>query len=182
MNLLARRYAAALFALAQEAAAADAVAADLAELHAQFTGGDGPNRAARALLQSPDVSASERAGVLQKLADGRHQLVQNLIGVLEHRRRLEVLFDIHPEFRALLLEQKGEVEGVIESPYPIDAAQLEELTKVAASLCGKKVALTARERPDLLGGARLVVGNVLYDGSLKAALEQLRGRLMQASV
>ena len=42
--------------------------------------------------------------------------------------------------------------------------------------------LTARERPELLGGARLVVGNVLYDGSMRAALEQLQGRLMQASV
>ena len=33
-----------------------------------------------------------------------------------------------------------------------------------------------------VGGVRLVVGNVLYDGSLRAALDQLEGRLAQASV
>lgn len=175
MSLLAKRYATALFALAHEAGAADTVASDLEGLHAEFAA-----RETRAMLQSPDVGAAERGVVLEKLGHGRHQLVQNLMGVLEHRRRLEVLFDIYPAYRALLLEHKGEVEGVVESPHPVGPEQLAELTQVAARLCGKQVTLTAEERPELLGGARLRVGNVLYDGSMKAVLEQLRGRLLQA--
>ncbi|MCR9246941.1 MAG: ATP synthase F1 subunit delta [bacterium] len=182
MTLLAKRYATALFALAEKADAIDTIAGDLDGLHREFEQDGAPNRATRALLQSPDVGTAERGVVLEKLGHGRHQLVQNLIGVLDHRRRLEVLFDIHPAFRALALEHKGEVEGVLESPHAIDDAQLQEVTAMAAKLCGKKVTLTVRENPDLLGGVRLRVGNVLYDGSLKSALEQLQGQLMQAAV
>jgi F-type H+-transporting ATPase subunit delta len=177
MTLLAKRYATALHRLAIDAGAVDAVSADVRFLNDQLA-----SPQARALLTSPDVTESERATVLQKLGSGRHQLVQNLLGVLEHRHRLEVLFDLHPEFHALHLAQQGEVEGTVETPHPIDAAELEALTKMASRLSGKKVMLTVAIRPELLGGVRLRVGNVLYDGSMKAQLVQLQAQLMQASI
>ena len=86
MTLLAKRYASALFTLAKEKGAADAVAADLAVLHGEL---HAPGAAE--LISSPDVPADERAKVLAKLTDGRHELLVNLVGVLQHRRRLEVL-------------------------------------------------------------------------------------------
>lgn len=177
MSLLANRYATALHRLAGAAGAVEAVAADVRALHAELA-----SPAARALLTSPDVSAVERSAVLQKLAKGRHPLVQNLLGVLEHRRRLEVLFDLHAALHALLLADRGEVEGVVETPRPLDAAQLQGLAAVAGRLSGKKVTLTTAIRPELLGGVRLRIGNVLYDGSMLASLEQLEGRLLQASL
>lgn len=177
MTLLAKRYAEALQALAAEQGAVDAVLADLHALHQALAA-----PAARALLTSPDVSAVEREQVLGKLAAGRHRLVQNLIGVLQHRRRLPVLFDLHPALRALVLQSRGEVEGVVETAHPLDAAELQALTALAGRLSGKRVQLTIAVRPELLGGVRLVVANVLYDGSLRAALDQLGGRLAQAPV
>lgn len=177
MTLLAKRYAAALFALAEQAGVADRVGQDLAGLHGELS-----VRAARTLLTSPDVAAAERGVVLEKLGHGRHQLVQNLIGVLEHRHRLPVLFDLHTAYHALLLERRGEIEGQVECARPVQDGQLAQLQALASRLTGKKVTLTAVARPELLGGVRLYVGNVLYDGSMKSALAQLGARLMEASV
>ena len=42
--------------------------------------------------------------------------------------------------------------------------------------------LSAAHKPELIGGVRLVVGNVLYDGSLRAALDQLQGKLQHSTV
>ena len=108
--------------------------------------------------------------------------MHNLVGVLQHRRRLEVLPDLPTAFRDLLMQDRGEVEGTAESAHPLDDAELEALTNLASRLSGKKVVLTAAHKPELIGGVRLVVGNVLYDGSLRAALEQLEGKLQQTSV
>lgn len=177
MSLLARRYAVALFALADKAGVADQVGNDLAGLHTELS-----TKVARALLCSPELPAAERGVVLEKLGHGRHQLVRNLIGVLEHRRRLEVLFDLHTEFHSLLLARRGEIEGQVECARPVDDAQLAQLAAMASRLTGKKVSLTAVARPELLGGVRLRVGNVLYDGSMQSALEQLEQKLLQASV
>lgn len=177
MTLLARRYATALHRLAVAAGVADAVGAEVQALHRDLQ-----PAAAKALLLSPDVNATERGAVLHKLGQGRHQLLQNLIGVLQHRHRLEVLADLHPEYRALLLAHRGEVEGVVETPHALGEAELAALQALAARLSGKRVLLTQKLRGDLLGGVRLCVGNVLFDGSLQAALQQLEQRLLQASV
>ena len=177
MTLLAKRYATALHALATEQKVVDAMAADLAVLHTalQMPG-------ARALITSPDVAAAERTGLLDKLVGPHNPLLKNLVGVLLHRRRLEVLFDLHPAFHALVMTSRGEIEGTAESAHPLSADELASLTALAGRLSGKKVHLTAATRADLLGGARLRIGNLLYDGSLRAALDQLERKLQQAAI
>ena len=177
MTLLAKRYASALFTLAKEKGAVDAVASDLAALHAEL---HAPG--ASALLTSPDVTADDRGKVLAKLSGERLELVGNLVGVLHHRRRLEVLVDLPTAFRELLMLDRGEVEGVAESAHPLDDADLKTLTELASRLSGKTVVLTAAHKPELIGGVRLVVGNVLYDGSLRAALDQLQSKLQHSTV
>lgn len=177
MTLLAKRYATALFALAKDKGAADAVASDMAALHGEL---HAPG--ASELLSSPDVSVEERANVLKKLTEGRHELVTNLVGVMQHRRRLDVLPDLPTAYRTLYMEDRGEVEGVAESAHPLGADELAGLTELANRLSGKKVVLTSKHNTELLGGVRLIVGNVLYDGSLRAALTQLQDKLQQSSV
>jgi F-type H+-transporting ATPase subunit delta len=177
MTLLAKRYAAAMHALAVQQSVVDAVADDLAVVHASIA-----TPAAKALLTSPDITAAERGVVLDKLCAGRHALVRTTIGVLQHRRRLEVLFDLHGAFRALVMASRGEVEGVAEAPYALGDDELSALTALAGRLSGKKVRLSTALRPELLGGVRLRIGNVLYDGSLRASLDQLGQRLAQAAV
>jgi F-type H+-transporting ATPase subunit delta len=177
MTLLAKRYATALFALAKEKGAADAVASDMAALHGEL---HAPGAAD--LLSSPDVSVEERNKVLSKLSEGRHELVANLVGVMQNRRRLDVLADMPTAYRDLFMQDRGEVEGVAESAHPLGADELKSLTELANRMSGKKVVLTAKHNPELLGGVRLIVGNVLYDGSLRAALTQLQDKLQQSSV
>lgn len=177
MTLLAKRYAEAVYASAKGQGAVDAVAADLHAVQQSLA-----SAAAQSLLTSPDVTPAERAAILDKLVAGRHALTKNLVGVLQHRRRLEVLFSIHDAFRTLLMAERGEVQGVAESAHALAADELAALTTLAGRLSGKKVQLTATVRPELLGGVRLVVGNVLYDGSLRAALDQLQHKLAQAPV
>ena len=177
MTLLAKRYASALFALAKEAGATEQVASDLAALHGEL---HAPH--ASDLLESPDVGPDERSQILAKLGEGRHQLVQNTIGVMRERRRLDVLKDLAEAYRALYMEDRGEVEGRAESAHPLSAEELAGLTRLASRLSGKQVVLTSVHRPELLGGVRLVVGNVLYDGSLRAALTQLENQLQQSSI
>ena len=177
MTLLGKRYATALHALATQKGVVDGVGADLAAVHAVLA-----SPQARALITSPDVTAKERSAVLAKLCAGRSELLHNLVGVLQQRRRLEVLFDIEPAYRALVMASRGEVAGVVESAHPIGAEELAALTTLAGRLSGKKVQLTVAQRADLIGGVRLRIGNVLYDGSLRAALDQLEQKLQQAAI
>ena len=73
-------------------------------------------------------------------------------------------------------------KSVMESPRPVGADELAQLQQIARKLSGKTCVLSVRVRPELIGGVRLFVGNVLYDGSVKSNLEQLEQKLLQASV
>jgi F-type H+-transporting ATPase subunit delta len=177
MSLLAKRYATALHMAAREQSAIDQVRRDLATVHDVVLA-----PAVRALLTSPDLRFDERAALLGKLGQGMHVLVRNLLGMLQLRRRLDVLFDLHPEFHRLLLADRGEVLGVAETPRPLVGDELERLGALAARLSGRKVVLSVQIAPELIGGIRLRIGNVLYDGSVRTALDQLEQRLLQASL
>jgi len=104
------------------------------------------------------------------------------VKVLQHRHRIDVLFDIQPAFRALLMAQRGELEGIVETARPLAAEDESRLREVAGKIAGRKVALSVQVRPELVGGVRLRIGNVLYDGSLQSALSQLEKKLLQATI
>jgi F-type H+-transporting ATPase subunit delta len=177
MSLLAKRYASALHLAAKASNAVAQVETDLRELH-----GDLQDRSVQMLLTSPDVKAAQRAVYVDKLGSGRHALVQNFLRVALQRRRQEMLPDLFPAFRALCMEERGEVEGVVETPKALGPDDLARLAELAKSLCGKTCVLTQRERPELIGGVRLIVGDVLYDGSVLSSLQQLEQKLLQASI
>jgi len=177
MTLLAKRYASALLLAARAASAEDAIASDLAAVHAAVR-----VPGVRPMIASPDLTEQERERVLTKLTAGRHTLVQNLVKVLQHRHRIDVLFDIQPAFRALLMAQRGELEGIVETARPLAAEDESRLREVAGKIAGRKVALSVQVRPELVGGVRLRIGNVLYDGSLQSALSQLEKKLLQATL
>lgn len=177
MSLLGKRYAEALYALAKGQGAADAVGGDLRAIAAALA-----LPGAKAMLTSPDMTPPERQRLLDKLVAGRHPILKNTVGVLLQRRRLEVLFDLPAAFEALAMAERGEVAGTAEAAHVLSEAELQSLQQLAARLTGKQVKLTALHQADLLGGVRLRLGNVLYDGSLRAQLEQLQQKLMQATV
>jgi F-type H+-transporting ATPase subunit delta len=177
MTLLAKRYATALHLAAKAANAVSQVESDLQSLHAGLQ-----SASVMALLTSPEIASAERARVVEKVGAGKHALAQNLLRVMLRRRRLSAMADLYPAYRAICLAERGEVEGTVETPKPLGPDDLARLQEVARKLCGKTCSLTVRIRPELIGGVRLIVGNVLYDGSVKSSLEQLEQKLLQAPV
>ncbi|GDY01222.1 ATP synthase subunit delta [Planctomycetota bacterium] len=176
MTLLAKRYATALHLAAKTANAVVQVESDLQSLHAGLQ-----SAIVLALVTSPEIATAERARIVDKLGIGKHPLVQNLLTLMLRRRRLGALKDLYPAFRTICLLERGEMEGVVETPRPLGPDDLARLQELAQKLCGKKCSLSVRVRPDLIGGVRLFVGNMLYDGSVKSTLEQLEQKLLQKS-
>ena len=113
---------------------------------------------------------------------GAHELVLNLVDTVHRRRREVVLFEIYADYRALVMEDRGELEGVLETAHPLPELEFRDLQKLACDLTGKMVSLTVQENPELIGGVRLRVGNTLFDGSVAAALEDLEKQLMRAQI
>jgi F-type H+-transporting ATPase subunit delta len=168
---LAGRYAQALFELAGERGALDAVAADLDTLSRMF---DDSADFAR-LVRSPVIKRDAAGKAVAALSKGANfnALTANFLGLLAKNRRLFELAAMIKAFRNLLADSRGEVAAEVVSATPLSDKHLAAIADALKVSTGAKVALSPRVDPALLGGMIVRVGSRMVDSSLRTKLSKL---------
>ncbi len=172
---LAGRYANAVFELAQDQKAIDAVSADLASLRrAMETSAD----LAR-LVRSPVFSAADHAKALSAILEkmGAHALTTKFVLLLAHKRRLFVLTQIIAAYERLVAKSRGEIDAEVTAARALSDAEIAELKTVLKSKLGKEPRLQSKIDPTLLGGLLVKVGSRMIDTSLRTKLDGLRAAM-----
>jgi F-type H+-transporting ATPase subunit delta len=172
---LALRYANAVFELASEAGAIDAVAADFLQLKAMLKNSPELTRLVRSPLFSRDDQARGMQAVLAKA--GTSDLTRRLVLLLAEKRRLFALTDIIRAFEQLLAGHRGEVAAEITSARELSPEETAELRGVLKDKLGREPKLTAHVDPKLLGGLVLKLGSRMIDSSLRSKLDGLRAAM-----
>ena len=169
---VARPYARAAFACAEQAARADWAAhlAQLAELIMM--------PAVACLLDNPRYPRRQVAEVLLDLLHRQSSRrlsteCSNLIFLLAARGRLRLLPEIATLFARYLARSEQRIDVEVISAGPVDDAQQAALRVALERRSGKKVQLNCRLQPSLLGGAIIRADGMLIDGSLRNRLQQL---------
>ena len=176
----ARRYASALFSLASDEGEAQSIREQL----------DGMNRLLdenpelRRRLFQPLHPVVERRSVLIGVCErgGLSRSVQNFFSYLIDQRRLVDFAGIRDEYERLADEAAGRVRAELRCASPLDEQQRERVVAALARRTGKQIDLTVHVDPTLLGGAIATVGGLVFDGSLKTQLSQLRATLVKGSM
>lgn len=171
----ARRYAQALFDLAVDEGATEAVLRDVAWLK-------------RSVDAAPDLAAFlpnyllpqvVRSGILQALwAEQVHPLTWRFLRLVEAKRRLNLLDEICAEVLQLQEARQGIVRGMLTTAFALGADATDAIAARVGQRLGKQVTLQAREDRSLLGGYCLQVGDRFYDLSLAARLRMFRETMM----
>jgi len=169
---IAGRYAIALFELAEEQKALDAVVADLDRLKAIAAESADFTR----LLSSPIFSRAEQGRAVEAVLAqaGIGELVRRFAGVVAANRRLSLLLDIVAGFRALLARHRGETVAKIVSASPLSAEQIESLKRALRDAVGREVFVDTRIDPALIGGLVVQLGSRMVDASVRTKLENLK--------
>ncbi len=169
---LAGRYALALFELAQEAKAVDAVSGDLASLRKAL---DTSPDLAR-LVKSPVFSAANQAKALRAILEkmGANALSTKFVLLLAGKRRLATLSGVIKAYESRVARSRGETEAEVSSARALSAAEVTELKSVLKSRLGKEPRLHTKVDPSLLGGLVVKVGSRMIDSSLRTKLDGLR--------
>ena len=171
----ARRYARALFALAREDGATDAVRSELERLSTLLEASPPLHDA----LFRPLHPVAERRGVMRRIAE-RERLsrnVQNFTLYLIDQRRMVDFDAIVAEYGRLADEAAGRLAAEVVSAGPLRDDQRERLRLALAARVGSEVELEVKVDPSLIGGAIAKVGGLVFDGSLRTQLAQLRDNL-----
>jgi F-type H+-transporting ATPase subunit delta len=173
----ARRYARAIFGLARDEGRVDEVRGEMAQLAKLFE----ENPELRAVAFQPLHPVAERRAVLDKLMArlGLSPTVRQLCAILVEHGRMANFYMIREELERLADEAAGHVEAQVSAASPLPAAQLERLRRALTARTEREVQLRVNVDPTLLGGVIAKVGDLVFDGSLRTQLVQLRANLMK---
>ncbi|MBK8160004.1 MAG: F0F1 ATP synthase subunit delta [Rhodospirillaceae bacterium] len=169
---LAKRYAGALFDLADDKQQLDAVVADLAAISKMA------NESAdfRRLINSPILTRTEQGKAIASIAQAAQfgPLTAKFLGLLAQNRRLFALPAMIQAFKKMLADHRGEMTALVWSARPLSAEQQNALTETIKRAHGAKVTMEVKIDPDLIGGLIVKVGSRMIDSSIRTKLQKLQ--------
>jgi F-type H+-transporting ATPase subunit delta len=169
---VALRYASALFELAREANAMDAVSGDLGRFDQLIRGSEDLQR----LIRNPIFTAEEQARAVDALLTkaGISGLTGNFIRVVASKRRLFALPDMIRAYQDLVSNAKGIVRAQVTlAETPTDTV-LNEIKAALRDVAKADVAVDVKIDPSLIGGLIVKMGSRMVDASVRTKLNSIR--------
>ena len=176
---VAGRYAQALFELALEEKATDAVKKDLESFDALIA--DNPDLAR--LVRSPVFGADEQLAALTAILDkaGIKGLAANFLRVITTNRRLFAVREMIRAYRGLVARNKGEVTAQVTVAEKLSDTNLGALKDALKSVTGgKDIDFEVKIDPAIIGGLIVKVGSRMVDSSLRTKLNAIKIAMKEA--
>jgi F-type H+-transporting ATPase subunit delta len=167
---VARRYALAVFQLAEQGRVVDAVGRDLHALSDAIH----DDQAAKGFFLSPVINRKEKERLFAQAFAGKvHDVALHTVLLLVRKRREALLVEIVRQYDALQLQARGEEPLTITSAKQLSASELRTLVDRLEKIYGKKFNVSQAVQPNLIGGVRITMGDRRIDGSVEGRLEEL---------
>ena len=135
-----------------------------------------------ALLEALDSPAVQREGKGRVLSEllahyPASETVSNFLHVLLDNHRIRFFAEICDFYSKTVNERKGIVAARVTSAVPVGEKDLATLRGSLSKATGKEITLSVDTDPGLLAGVIVQIGSTVYDGSIRAQLEEMRRRL-----
>jgi len=174
-NIVAERYALALFQLAKEHNLIQKIEEELRVVRKSVS----ENPGFITLLTSPNLSLHEKKNILQNTFSNVSPFVSHTLQLLIDRHRQSDIVDVATAFIDLANEENGVAEATVYSTRPLTAEEAESISASFAPRVGRR-SLNIENIVDsnILGGVKIRIENRIYDGSLRGKLDRLERTLI----
>lgn len=177
MEELAQVYARSLFDAVKEQGKLD----ELREQLGQFADAVHENRELQVFFFSPYFSTKEKQDALHRLLVDPDELLVNFLELLIENHRMPVIFRIRRTFEHLWEQENRLLPVEITSAIELDETTTDSVAQRIGESTGRRVTLTTRVDPSILGGIVVRAGNSILDASIRNRLEQLRKHVAQGA-
>lgn len=177
MEEIGQVYARALFEIAMEHGELD----EIQEQLATWTDALGEVKNLQTFFFSPRFSSAEKKDAIRRIIEGGNEHFLNFLELLAERHRLPATFRIRRSFDELWREEHKMLPVEVTSAVELDEGLVRSIGERIEERTGRRIELTSRVDPDIIGGLVLRVGNKVLDASISGRLERLRRQLARAA-
>lgn len=131
------------------------------------------------LASDPSLSSDQIYELIRGMLDKAvPQEAENLLKLVIQNGRIEALPQITAQYRELLNHENKEADVTIETAFPLSDDQVADLIKALdKKFPGIKLLPKVVVDKDLIGGVRVIVGDKVLDGTVKARLAEMQSAL-----
>ena len=104
-------------------------------------------------------------------------MTANLLRTMLTHYRLHHLAAVYEQFRREMNERKGLIVAEVTTAAEVGAAEQAKLGRTLEQITGKQVEFKFKTDPSLIGGVVTRIGSIVYDGSVRSQLQEIRERL-----
>ena len=175
-STIARRYAQAFFLIGEEKSKTDLFLDQLLEVKELFA--KTPELAS--VMGSKLVAGEKKkALVSQLLGEDTDADVRNFLCLIVDKDREYAICDIISEFQALCDEKNNIVEVKVQSACELSEEQLKALAASVKARTGKDARFSVELDESLIGGVKIIIGDLIYDASVTGQLAALKEQLLR---
>lgn len=129
-------------------------------------------------IDNPKLGAPEKESLFLSVCGDRLNVNgRNFLKILLESDRITLLPYIESIFATLRNAAEGVAKAEIVSAIELSDAQVAEMKVALEKRFGKKIETHVSVDPSLIGGARIVVGDQVVDGSISAKLQAMANQL-----
>ena len=167
MNVIANRYAEALFQIGEEEKLTDMLYQELSEI-------------VNLIKVNQDLFSILKSPVISKIFEDKINInIKNFLKILIEQDRISFISDISDSYKELLNEKNNILEGFVISAIPMKKEEIKELEEKLSEKYNKNVTLENKVDKSILGGVLVRLGNEEIDGTVKTRLDKMKEQLSQ---
>ena len=173
---LDRRYALALYQVAEKKGKVDEYLQDLREICDLIEN----NHEFHEVIKHPQISTKKKKKTFINIFKNKidEELLSFLLILIEKDRILYLREKLN-EMEKIDLERKNTLKGVIRTAVPLLSTEFEELKDIFQKKYDKNILFETEVEKDLLGGVYVRVGHDVIDDTIKSKLEDMKDLMLK---
>ena len=171
-DLIADRYASALYELALENKAVDLVLKDLSLIKEILNN----NKDMQLIVKSPLISSNDKLEIILKLINSQkiNNLSSTFLKVISKNKRFANLSNIISQFININATKRGDILADITSADKLSDSQQSNIKEQLSSILGDKLSLNFKVDKKIIGGLIVKVGSKMIDTSVANKISKLK--------
>ena len=135
------------------------------------------------LLDAPNINLEERIQVIDSIFKGKvHEYLCSFLKLMTERRHFPEIFACFEEYERSYEDMNAIIEAHVTSAVELSSSQKEALFEKLREKAGKTVVVKYHVEPELIGGIRVNMDGILFEGSIRARLDELRSNLKKETL
>ncbi|MGL5244478.1 MAG: F0F1 ATP synthase subunit delta [Sarcina sp.] len=173
---LDRRYALALYQVAEEKGKVEEYLEDLREICDLINN----NQDFYEVIKHPQISTTRKKETFKSIFNGKidDELISFLLILIEKDRILYLREKLN-EMEKIHLEKNNTLVADVKSAIPLDKEQVDALINKLEKKYNKKILLKEKVDQSIIGGLYVRVGDDVIDGTIKSKLDELRSLMLK---